>query len=103
MLYLSLIHIFEHIINFFKNIGKNGKENSKETAKERLHLVLAQDRANISADFHGSANSIACCNIMLNAAVAESLRQYADKLEKAKDFDAALPSLIRQTIKDRCV
>ena len=38
----------------------------------------------------GSANSIACCNIMLNAAVAESLRQYADKLEKAKDFDAAL-------------
>ena len=48
----------------------------------------------------GSANSIACCNIMLNAAVAESLRQYADKLEKAKDFDAALHSLIRQTIKD---
>ena len=27
------------------------KENSKETAKERLHLVLAQDRANVSADF----------------------------------------------------
>ena len=48
----------------------------------------------------GSANSIACCNIMLNAAVAESLRQYADKLEKAKDFDAALHSLIRQTIKE---
>ena len=48
----------------------------------------------------GSANSIACCNIMLNAAVAESLRQYADKLEKAKNFDAALHSLIRQTIKD---
>ena len=43
--------MFENIINFFKNIGKNGKENSKETAKERLHLVLAQDRANISADF----------------------------------------------------
>ena len=43
--------MFENIINFLKNIGKNGKENSKETAKERLHLVLAQDRANISADF----------------------------------------------------
>ncbi len=43
--------MFENIINFFKSIGKSGKENSKETAKERLHLVLAQDRANISADF----------------------------------------------------
>ena len=29
----------------------------------------------------GSSNSIACCNIMLNAAVAESLKQYADRLE----------------------
>ena len=38
----------------------------------------------------GSANSIACCNIMLNAAVAESLRQYADALEGAEDFDSAL-------------
>ena len=29
----------------------------------------------------GSSNSIACANIMLNTAVAESLRQYADELE----------------------
>ena len=34
----------------------------------------------------GSSDSIACCNIMLNAAVAESLKQYADRLEKAEDF-----------------
>ena len=47
----------------------------------------------------GSANSIACCNIMLNAAVAESLKQYADKLEKAEDFEAALHDLIQSTIK----
>ena len=45
--------MFENIINFFKNIGKSEKKdnNSKETAKERLHLVLMQDRANVSADF----------------------------------------------------
>ena len=36
----------------------------------------------------GSSNSIACCNIMLNAAVAESLEQYADRLEGAADFEA---------------
>ncbi|MBQ4045002.1 MAG: glutamine synthetase type III, partial [Lachnospiraceae bacterium] len=46
----------------------------------------------------GSSNSIACCNIMLNAAVAESLRQYADRLEGAEDFEAALHDLIRETI-----
>ena len=48
----------------------------------------------------GSANSISCTNIMLNAAVAESLRIYADRLEAAKDFETALHEMIRKTIKD---
>ncbi len=48
----------------------------------------------------GSSNSIACANIMLNSAVAESLRIYADCLEKAEDFETALHDMIRQTIKD---
>jgi len=45
--------MFESIINFFKKIGKSEKEQvkSKDAAKERLHLVLMQDRANVSADF----------------------------------------------------
>ena len=47
----------------------------------------------------GSSNSIAGANIMLNAAVAESLRQYADKLEGAKDLERAAHELIRKTIK----
>ena len=46
----------------------------------------------------GSSNSIACCNIMLNAAVAESLRQYADRLEGSKDFEADLHDLIKEVI-----
>ena len=48
----------------------------------------------------GSANSIACTNIMINAAVAESLKIYADRLEKADDFETALHDMIRKTIKD---
>ena len=48
----------------------------------------------------GSANSIACTNIMLNAAVAESLKSYADRLEGAEDFETALHDLIKKTIKD---
>jgi len=45
--------MFESIINFFKKIGKhdNKEAGSKDTAKDRLHLVLMQDRANVSADF----------------------------------------------------
>ena len=45
--------MFENIIKFFKKIGKNETKepNSKDKAKERLHLVLMQDRANVSADF----------------------------------------------------
>lgn len=48
----------------------------------------------------GSSNSIACANIMLNSAVAESLRIYADRLEGAADFETALHEMIRKTIKD---
>ena len=46
----------------------------------------------------GSSNSIACTNIMLNGAVAQSLKLFADELEKADDFEGALHDLIRRTI-----
>ncbi|MBQ3859753.1 MAG: glutamine synthetase III, partial [Clostridia bacterium] len=46
----------------------------------------------------GSSNSIACANIMLNAAVAESLKQFADRLEGAEDFEETLHALIRDVI-----
>lgn len=45
--------MFENIAKFFKKLMKSEAKEvpSKETAKERLHLVLMQDRANVSADF----------------------------------------------------
>ena len=48
----------------------------------------------------GSSNSIACANMMLNAAVAESLKIYADRLENAENFETTLHEMIRKTIKD---
>ena len=48
----------------------------------------------------GSSNSIACANIMLNAAVAESLKIYADRLENVDNFELALHKMIKKTIKD---
>ena len=67
--------MFDNIKNFFKKFGKNDKENSKSTAKERLHLVLAQDRANISADFLE----------MMKQEIIEVIKKYIDKDEEAID------------------
>ncbi|MBR1659239.1 MAG: glutamine synthetase III, partial [Oscillospiraceae bacterium] len=46
----------------------------------------------------GSSMSAADCNTVLNTIVAESLRQFADRLEGAEDFSVALVELIRDTV-----
>jgi len=46
----------------------------------------------------GSAVSIARCNIVLNTAVAESLRQFADELDTAEDFSCTLHGIIKREI-----
>jgi len=48
----------------------------------------------------GSNMSIAKANITINTAVAESLRLFADELEGATDFNAALHALIKRTIRE---
>ena len=67
--------MFENITQFFKRFKKSEKEESRSTAKERLHLVLAQDRANISADFLE----------MMKQEILEVIKKYIDIDEKAID------------------
>jgi len=69
--------MFESIINFFKKIGKQEKETvkSKDAAKERLHLVLMQDRANVSADFLD----------LMKQEIIEVIKKYIDVDENAID------------------
>ena len=70
--------MFENILNFFKKLGKNeNKETSgsKTKAKERLHLVLMQDRANVSADFLE----------MMKQEIIEVIKKYVDIDEGAID------------------
>ena len=45
----------------------------------------------------GSSQNISMPNVVLNTAVAESFRQFADVLENAADFDKALAELIKET------
>ncbi len=48
----------------------------------------------------GSAASVSDTNTTLNTAVAEILRQFADELENAQDFEGSLQALIRRVITD---
>ncbi len=48
----------------------------------------------------GSSASISACNTVINTAVAEELRQFADRLEAADDFNEELHSVICETIKE---
>ncbi len=69
--------MFEGIINFFKNLGKKDGQavKSKDAAKERLHLVLMQDRANVSADFLD----------LMKQEIIEVIKKYIDVDENAID------------------
>ena len=69
--------MFEGIMNFFILIAKTESQDnsSKETAKERLHLVLMQDRANVSADFLE----------MMKQEIIEVIKKYIDVDENAID------------------
>ncbi len=46
----------------------------------------------------GSSASVSEANIVLNTAVAEELKQFADELENATDFTGALHDLIKKTV-----
>lgn len=48
----------------------------------------------------GSTVSISDPNVVLNTIVAQTLRDFADSLEKSKDFTTDLAALIKNTIKD---
>lgn len=69
--------MFETIINFFKKFGKHETKEtaSKDKAKERLHLVLMQDRANVSADFLE----------MMKQEIIEVIKKYIEVEENAID------------------
>ena len=69
--------MFESIMGFFKKMTKKEEQTlkSKDAAKERLHLVLMQDRANVSADFLD----------LMKQEIIEVIKKYIDIDESAMD------------------
>ena len=71
--------MFESIMKFIRKVTKKEEQaqtlKSKDAAKERLHLVLMQDRANVSADFLD----------LMKQEIIEVIKKYIDIDEKAMD------------------
>ena len=69
--------MFESIMKFVKKMTKKEEQTlkSKNAAKERLHLVLMQDRANVSADFLD----------LMKQEIIEVIKKYIDIDESTMD------------------
>ena len=70
----------------------------KDTTDRNRTSPFAYTGAKFEFRMPGSSASISSCNIALNTSVAEELRQFADELEEAEDFNAALHALIRRVV-----
>ena len=72
--------MLDNLINFFKKMNKKEEEtellpSSSDAAKERLHLVLMQDRVNVSVDFMD----------MMKVEIIDVIKKYIDIDEKKMD------------------
>lgn len=69
--------MFESIMKFLRKMTKKEDQTlkSKDAAKERLHLVLMQDRANVSADFLD----------LMKQEIIEVIKKYIDIDESSMD------------------
>ena len=70
--------------------GRAARDSRRTPPTATAPLPLPSPATSLSSACSAPRISIACANIMLNTAVAEALRQFADELEGAEDFEAAL-------------
>lgn len=71
---------------------------SKDTADRNRTSPFAFTGNKFEFRMLGSSMSIADVNIVLNTAVAESLKQFSDKLENAQNFNEELDNLIKEEL-----
>ncbi len=75
--------MLENFTTLFKKVGKKEQvDKSRDAAKERLHLVLMQDRANVSADFLD----------MMKQEIVDVIKKYIDVDET--DMDVKLENRV---------
>ncbi len=111
------IFVGDELMEILEAIEMNRPYDSKETVQMKIgvHVLPKFPKDNTDRNrtspfaftgnrfefrMAGSSQSIASPNTVLNTAVAEELRLFAEELEGAKDFTSALHNLIRKTIGD---
>lgn len=115
----AIISIFlgEQLTDIFEQIVNGGAKTSKQGGEMTIGVTTLPPLPKDSTDRNrtspfaftgnkfefrmvGSSQSIASCNFTLNTIVAEILNQFADKLEKSKDFDKDVQKLLAEVIKN---
>lgn len=81
--------MLDNLINFFKKMNRKEEEtellpSSSDAAKERLHLVLMQDRVNVSVDFMD----------MMKSEIIDVIKKYIDIDEN--EMDVRLTNQIKE-------
>lgn len=106
----ELTEILESIINDTAYVGKEKIKMEigvtvlphfpKDTTDRNRTSPFAFTGNKFEFRMPGSTVSISDPNVVLNTIVAQTLREFADTLEKSKDFNAELSKLIKKTIND---
>lgn len=91
---------FESRNGEFINIGVSSLPHLPKDATDRNRTSPFAFTGNkFEFRMHPSSSSIAGANFSLNVIVAQSLCEIADRLEKAKDFDSEVQTLLKELIK----
>ena len=106
----ELTSVLEHVEkgNVFEGVSKETMEFgvsllpkfSKDTTDRNRTSPVAFTGNKFEFRMPGSEMSIGCINYMINTIVADALCGFADRLEKAEDFNAELSQLLKETIRD---
>jgi len=111
------IYLGEELEEILRSIDKGEEYSAKEKSELKIGVSILPPIPKDSTDRNrtspfaftgnkfefrmvGSSTNIACPNFIINTIVAEELRVFADRLEKAPDFNRELDVLIKETVRN---
>ena len=111
------IYLGEELENILSSIESGAEYNAKEKTELKIGVSVLPPIPKDSTDRNrtspfaftgnkfefrmvGSSFNVACPNFIINTIVADELKEFADRLEGAEDFNKSLNALIKEKIKE---
>lgn len=111
------IYLGEELENILSSIESDSEYNAKEKTELKIGVSVLPPIPKDSTDRNrtspfaftgnkfefrmvGSSFNVACPNFIINTIVADELKEFADRLEVAEDFNKSLNALIKEKIKE---